>query len=189
MLKHTLRTDVLAARAALGAEERAAASEQIRRQLLALPELTAARAVLAYAAMETEVDLDPLLGTLLERGTQVLLPRVEGEALVLHRVRRLLVDLRPGWRGVREPDPSRTPVMSPSAVEGVIAPGIAFDPAGRRLGHGGGHFDRLLAILDAAVPRIGVAFACQVVPEVPTEGHDETVDVVVTEAAILRRAW
>jgi 5-formyltetrahydrofolate cyclo-ligase len=76
--------------------------------------------------------------------------------------------------------------VDPAVVDAAVLPGVAFDPRGGRLGAGGGHYDRLLARLPTETTRIGVGFACQLVPHVPTEPHDQRVEVVVTEASVHR---
>ncbi|MGH8896399.1 MAG: 5-formyltetrahydrofolate cyclo-ligase [Egibacteraceae bacterium] len=186
--KTTLRSAVLAARAALPAEQRAAASAVVHRRLQGLPELRAARAVLAYAAFGAEVDLDPWLQGLLTTGAGVFLPWVDGQQLGIARVCDLDADLVPGWRGVREPRAIGRRPARPDRLDAVVAPGVAFDRSGRRLGYGGGHFDRLLSTLRPETPVVGVAFEIQIIDAVPTTTHDRAVDVVVTEAAVYRGA-
>jgi 5-formyltetrahydrofolate cyclo-ligase len=66
----------------------------------------------------------------------------------------------------------------------ILVPGRAFDRAGTRLGRGGGAYDRILAGLQA--PKIGVAFACQLVENLPREPHDVPMDAVVTSREIIR---
>jgi 5-formyltetrahydrofolate cyclo-ligase len=65
-------------------------------------------------------------------------------------------------------------------------PGVAFDASGRRLGRGGGSYDRALAARGAATLAVGLAYDEQVVDEVPTDAHDVPVDVVVTPTRVLR---
>ena len=66
-------------------------------------------------------------------------------------------------------------------------PGLAFDPHGGRLGHGKGHYDRLLAssVFDGAW-KVGIGFDCQIVAKIPTGEHDVRMDAVVSETAIHR---
>lgn len=185
--KAALRARTLATRAGLTPEARAAASAEVCERLRRLPELGAARAVLAYAALTEEVAIDPLLQHLLDLGTGLFLPWVDGEDLAISRVRDLEADLGPGWRGVREPLAFRRRAARPDRLEAALVPGVAFDRQGHRLGHGGGHFDRLLARLPPGATRIGVAFAAQVVEGLlPVESHDVSVHVLVTEDAVLR---
>ncbi len=181
--KPALRRTALDARRRLDPAERAAASARITTRLRDLPLLRRVGVVAVYAATADEVDLDAYARWLRGVGVRTLLPRVRGERLELVTVTDD-APLRAGHRGVREPGGI---VIDPSVVEAVIVPGVAFDPHGGRLGHGGGHYDRLLAGLPSTARRVGVAFACQVVPAVPIEAHDEVVDAVVTERAVHHR--
>lgn len=72
--------------------------------------------------------------------------------------------------------------------EVLIVPLLAWDRRGYRLGYGGGFYDRTLQYLRASRPRlaIGYAFAAQEVPEVPVDGFDQRLDMIVTEAEVLR---
>jgi 5-formyltetrahydrofolate cyclo-ligase len=65
--------------------------------------------------------------------------------------------------------------------DAVIVPGLAFTPAGDRLGQGGGWYDRFLARVAPACATVGVAFAPQIVDHLPTEPHDVRLDWVVTD--------
>ncbi len=176
---------MVATRAALPPALRREASAAVCARLARLPELAGARAVLGYAATLTEVDVDAFLRALAAAGARLHLPWVDGERLGVAEVADLN-ELTAGWRGVREPPPGGRRAVRPSLLDAVVAPGVAFDAAGRRLGAGGGHFDRLLAQLGRGVPVIGVAFDEQVVDTVPVAAHDRRVDVVVTPTRTLR---
>lgn len=184
--KTRLRRELRAARRALPPADRAERSRLVAARLRALPELARARRLAAYAARDDEVDLDAWLREELERGTQIHLPWVDGVELRLGRVGDLDADLAPGWRGLREPrHPAGAPGLPASDLDAAVVPGLAFDRAGRRLGQGGGHVDRLLARLRPGTPVVGVAFDLQVLAlgRIPLEPHDRGVDVVVTESA------
>lgn len=180
--KAALRAAALAARRELGDETRALAAAAVTARLLGLPELHGAATVLLYAATREELDVTGVVVPLRERGTRTLFPRVRDRELDLVAADDLS-RLEPGYRGVREPV---GPAIDPEVVDAVVVPGVAFDPHGGRLGHGGGHYDRLLARLPEDCVRIGTCFACQVVPNVPRDEHDAPVDLVVTERAVYR---
>jgi 5-formyltetrahydrofolate cyclo-ligase len=175
--KRALRAAVLAARRDLTDQQRTAASSAIVGRLQRMPELRTARTVLLYAATKGEVDLGELASALAAREVRTLFPRV-GADDELELVAAEVGMLRPGYRGIQEPAGVR---IDPAVVDVALIPGVAFDLAGGRLGRGGGHYDRLLARLPDQALRIGVAFACQVVPRVPRDDHDAVVDLVVTE--------
>ncbi len=62
--------------------------------------------------------------------------------------------------------------VEPAELDVVAVPLVAFDGAGRRLGYGGGNYDRLLPQLRPDALVAGVAFEEQRVDAVPTEPHD-----------------
>jgi 5-formyltetrahydrofolate cyclo-ligase len=180
--KAALRAATLAARRALRTGERAEASLTVVGRLVALPELRRAEVVLLYAALAEETDVGAAVAPLRARGVRTLFPRVRGDRLDLVAASDLRT-LQLGYRGIHEPV---GPAIDPDSVDAVVTPGVAFDPHGGRLGQGGGHYDRLLASLPDDTVRIGVCFACQVVPRVPRDHHDLPVDLVVTDRAVYR---
>lgn len=186
--KTALRRELLAIRARLDPAWRAGASATIVATVAALPELADARAALGYAATGSEVNIDALLRTWLVNHVALHLPFVAGDDLGVAPVGDLDADCVPGWGGVREPDPQRRRPVDPSVLDVAIVPGVAFDDHGHRLGYGGGHFDRLLARLAPSTPVIGVAFATQVVEQLPVGEHDQPVRVLVTEQGPQRPA-
>lgn len=180
--KEALRASTRLARRELGRGTRQQASIAACDRLTRLPELNRSSTVLLYAAHDEEVDLAALSSYLLARGIRTLYPRVRGDDLELVAASDLLT-LQLGYRGIREP---AGPRIDPDVVDAAVVPGLAFDVLGGRLGGGGGHYDRLLATLPEDALRVGVCFACQLVPRVPLDQHDEVVDVVVTERATYR---
>jgi 5-formyltetrahydrofolate cyclo-ligase len=180
--KAALRVSARSARRELSAGERRAASEAVVARLRRLPEVHGTRTVLLYAALPEEVDVGGLVAPLRAAGVRTLFPRVRGDDLELVAASDLLT-LTLGYRGIQEPV---GPAIDPAVVDAAIIPGVAFDLRGTRLGHGVGHYDRLLPTFPDRCVRIGVCFSCQLVPQVPREDHDEPVDLVVTERATHR---
>ncbi|HEX2759083.1 MAG TPA: 5-formyltetrahydrofolate cyclo-ligase, partial [Rhizomicrobium sp.] len=66
----------------------------------------------------------------------------------------------------------------------LLAPLLAFDRAGHRLGYGGGFYDRTIALL--GVPAIGIAYAGQEISSLPVEAHDIALDGILTEHGLKR---
>ena len=186
--KARIRREVLARRDALTPEDRAQASAAIRDRLLVDDFVTSARTLLAFASFGTEVQLDSFLRDRIDRGVGVFLPYIASMSppvLEVVRVTDLDRDLVPARMGIREPDPPGRRPARVDRLDVVIAPGVAFDPAGGRLGYGGGFYDRLLPRLRPTTPVIAVAFAVQIVDVVPTTPRDVAVDAVVTEAGTI----
>ena len=186
--KAATRRAFLRRRDALPREERALLSARIVAAILDLPTYQKADAVLAYASFGTELQTDGLLRRVLDDGKALVLPRVERGGLGLYVVRDLARDLTPGTWGIREPAPGRCPPADPGRVGFALVAGVAFDRRARRLGYGGGFYDRLLAGgLSEGTPLVSGAFELQIVDEVPTDPHDAPVDLVVTERSIYAR--
>ena len=186
--KAATRRAVLLRRDALPGGERALLSGRIVTTILDLPTYQEAGVVLAYASFGTEPQTDDLLRRVLADEKKLVLPRVEGGGLGLYEVRDLSGDLAPGTWGIREPEPDRCPRADPGGVGFALVPGVAFDRRARRLGYGGGYYDRLLAGgLPEGTPLVSGAFEVQIVDEVPTDPHDAPVDVVVTEKNVYVR--
>ena len=74
--------------------------------------------------------------------------------------------------------------VAPAWPDLVVVPGVAFTADGRRLGQGGGWYDRFLAQVRAECVTVGVCFAGQLLDQLPTEPHDVAVDIVVTEQGL-----
>jgi len=141
--------------------------------------------VALYAAIGSEIDTSPIATRLIERDITLAYPRVTEDSLRLtfHRVQRPEELLR-GTFGIPEPA-ATTPIVPLASIEVVLVPGLGFDARGYRLGWGKGYYDFTLAESSHAL-RIGLAFECQVVPEVPHEWNDMPVDIIVTEDGIRR---
>ncbi|MCM3884100.1 5-formyltetrahydrofolate cyclo-ligase [Frankia sp. R82] len=169
-------TSGAAGRARSGAGELAA-------RILALPEVAEARCVAAYAGLPGEPDLGDLLDRLLAAGTRVLLPALRTDLDL--DFREHVGTLVPGALGTREP-PTAAPLGDLGLADVVIIPALAVDRHGRRLGRGGGSYDRALVRVAADAVVIAVVHDQELLDHVPTAPHDRGVDLVVTPSRILR---
>jgi 5-formyltetrahydrofolate cyclo-ligase len=155
--------------------------ERLAAAALARPDVAAASTVAAYVAVGSEPDTAALLTALWARGTQVLLPVVL-PGLDLDWAEYTGPDgLGPGPRGLLEPTGARLGREAVGRADVVLVPASAVDRSGRRLGQGGGCYDRALTRVPNRTPVIAVVFAEEVVDEsLPEEPHDRRVDGVVT---------
>ncbi len=182
--KAALRQEMLAARRGLSAEDRAAASRAIAARVIALPAFAAARTVAVYRPMGAEVDTAPIVASALGAAKRVAWPRIAGGAPGLGFAACFPAELVPGPRGTLAPPPG-APEVPPASLDLVLVPGLAFDAAGRRLGRGGGYYDSALAAVAGRTLLVGLAFDCQIAPEIPVDPHDARVDLVATESRLL----
>ena len=173
-MKQRLREQARAQAAPTGA------SEAIQRRLVAQDWWTAAFQVGIYRSTSSEPSTDALWADVLARGARVAVPVRRGAEYGWG-----WVDGNTRWRkgahGI--PEPVAAPPAPPGELRVIVVPGLAFDAQGGRLGHGRGHFDRLLAKTGAL--RIGLCFENRLVEAVPMEPHDVRMDVVATEKRML----
>ena len=183
--KHAARARARQARDGVVARERRLAAQEISYALLRLPELQSARVILAYAALPNEIDPAPAIWRLRARGAAIAYPRIESPGVLgLHLVGHEL-ELVAGPFGLAQPS-AHAPRAPRGSIDVVIVPGVAFDESGRRLGYGGGYYDRLLPTLRPDCLRIGIAFNEQLLSEIPSEDHDAHVSIVVTPSRVIR---
>ncbi len=147
--------------------------------LLLLPHLPPPPAVIAgFWPHADEIDIRTLLHALHARGQTVLLPATPplGNPLSFHQ-----------WHPQSMMRPERFGTSRPTGAEGLpdllLVPLLAFDRRGRRLGYGGGYYDRTLAA--RPVPAIGCAFAAQEMACVPALPHDMRLSAIATEAEFI----
>lgn len=188
--KRALRREMSAARTALPESECRARSEAACAQLLALPELAGlggagAKTVAGYVAARGELDPAPVLTAAAANGAVVALPRVATGAPRLRFHRADAGPLRPGRFGLREPA-ATAPEISVDELDVVIVPGLAFDAEGRRLGFGGGYYDGAFGASSKRAALIGLCYDFQIVERCPAGDGDVPVDLVVTDAGVLR---
>jgi 5-formyltetrahydrofolate cyclo-ligase len=170
--KAELRSRLLAARAGLSAGERTAAGRLIRDALLTLPELQMAGTVAVYYSVGTEPDTRGLVYALWKRGAYVLLPLLRPDGDLDWASYEGPDSLVAGPRGLREPAEPPRGVDAVARADVVLVPALAVDQAGRRLGRGGGSFDRALARVGPLIPVIALLYDDELVGRVPAEPHD-----------------
>lgn len=184
--KVTLRASMRRRLAALSPADVADASEAACRLLAGSDAFARADTVLLYASMQTEPDTGPLARRCLVSGKRLCLPRADWET---GQIDPFEVDdwehgLIQGRHGIREPGID-APLVQLAEIDLVVVPGLAFDEAGRRLGRGGGFYDRFLERTAGRALAFGLAFDEQVVNEVPAESHDASVDAVATDRRLI----
>ena len=176
--KETIRKRISEMRRQLGPGVIRESSAMIAAAVLRMNEFNAAGVVGAYMAMPREVQTMDLVYAASDMGKQVCVPAWNPEKELYEMARYDIgMEMISGPVGILEP--KEADWVPPEEINVMLVPAIAFDPNGGRLGHGGGHYDRLLQ--GGACYRVGLAFEFQVVKAIPLDEHDVPVDVVVTE--------
>lgn len=180
--RQLLRRDMRRVRASLGDAFRQEASDEIMRRVLSLPEYAQAKRIFCYYSLAGEVRTVGLLREMLASGKEVYLP-VTGPDKALTAVRLTAMDaVHEGAFHVPEPDGEEA--AEPESIDLVLAPGLAFDLNGGRMGYGAGCYDRFLP--RCRCPVAALAFEAQLIECVPMEPHDQRMHLIVTEKRVSR---
>ncbi|KAL6750508.1 5-Formyltetrahydrofolate cycloligase [Haematococcus lacustris] len=201
-LKRAIRTSIKSALKTLGGDTMQRESQAIAGQVIASSYFKRASALCIYVhcAKLREVDTTAILDAAYESGKRCYVPLVADRAAnmkLLHLEN--LAELRavPPF-GILEPDPCypeghprEEALDHPGGLDLVILPGLGFDTQGRRLGRGGGYYDKALAALrsraaEACRPPpllVALAYGVQVRGDIPVDQHDQEVDILVTADA------
>jgi 5-formyltetrahydrofolate cyclo-ligase len=179
--KRELRRALRAQRAARTAEEVAAAGETLAAHAAELGQ----GPIAAFVGIRGEPPTLPLLAALCARGIRVLLPVLRDDMdLEWVEYASASQPLVEGLRGVLHPAGPSLGLAGIAQVALVLAPALAVDGQGRRLGQGGGSYDRALARTGA--PVLAVVYDDELVPAVPAEAHDRPVGGTLTPTGGVR---
>lgn len=165
--------------------DKEALSERICAVFAALPEYAAAKTVLYYVDVRSEVRTRHALPAALTHGKKIVVPwcNAQGELELFHLEN--MDELAIGMYKILEPKlelrtlPAKQ--VDVKALDLVMVPGVAFDRRGARMGHGKGYYDKLLEHARPDTPLVALAFECQLFPEIPTQAHDVYMDKIITE--------
>ena len=183
--KAELRREMKARRRGLAADEKAAADAVVCEKLKTrgdigemVDPLNCGAPLAVYLASPDEINIDPYIEYMLQASVEVVAPRWNGETYELAKLKGLAEnDLRRGPMGIREP--ADADIVEPKNVYAWIMPGLAFTKEGKRLGYGGGWYDRFLSSAPKGAIKIGVGYSFQIVDDLPSEPHDiQLTDVV-----------
>ena len=162
-------------------------SREICAKFAALPEYAAARTVMCFVDVRTEVRTRQFLPEALTHGKRIVVPYcVDGELELF--LLESMDELAVGMYKILEPKPELRGLPSKQVaveeIDLIMVPGVAFDRRGGRMGHGMGYYDKLLEHARPGVPLVALAFECQLFDEIPTAPHDVFMDKIITERAV-----
>lgn len=183
--KSALRARMRAGRLALSPVQARAAADEAAARLLGVDELAAATVIAVYSALRDELATEALAAGLRARGVRVAYPRIQrGERMLRFHQVDDVAELTAGTFGILQPE-ADAKVVSTDELDALVVPGLAFDRGGHRLGWGQGYYDTTLATCGRAL-RVGFAYDCQLVDEIPHEAHDVPMDIIVTNTGVIR---
>jgi 5-formyltetrahydrofolate cyclo-ligase len=180
--KIALRDQILTSRRRRPLLERQQAADAIADRLLAWEPVRRAATVAAYASVGSEPPTGLLLDRLLRAGKRVVLPVLLPDGDLDWA--QFTGDLVTARLGLLQPPGPPLGVEALATADVVLVPGVAVDGRGRRLGRGGGSYDRALGRVPVGTPVVLLLHDDEVVEEVPVAEHDRPVTAVVTPSAL-----
>ncbi|KRY68575.1 Proteasome subunit alpha type-7 [Trichinella pseudospiralis] len=185
LLKHNLRKKLKQTLQSLGEEEKARQS----RALLNFPVYSMSKRISTFVSTRNEIDTKPIIEHIFTCGKECFVPFFESgnNRMEMLRLRDMedFFNMQETCWGIKQPcDPDcRENCFSSDGLDLIIVPGVAFTVDGKRLGHGKGYYDNYLArYFTKFLHRphtIGIAFAEQIVPDLPVESHDHILENIL----------
>ncbi|MBL7085306.1 MAG: 5-formyltetrahydrofolate cyclo-ligase [Candidatus Omnitrophica bacterium] len=157
-------------------------SRLIKLKLFKLAEFKRARYVMFYAATKQEVETRFMIAAAQKIGKKIMVPTVlQGKKrMIASFIEDIETETYPGPYGIAQPKKEYIREVPGELIDLVVVPGLAFAKTGKRLGRGGGYYDKFLAGLPTRIPRIGLAFDFQVLKDLPALSHDISVTKVIS---------
>lgn len=184
--KKQIRTEIKTILGAMDPAEAARASSAAAGRLISQPEFADARSVMIFLPIPGEIDPRDIARAAWSAGKRVAVPKIRTTGVMdAIEIRSLDQDLAAGAMNILEPIGNE--VLATGELDLIVAPALAFDRKGARLGRGGGYYDRFIALHDGALV-CGLAFDRQLLDEVPSEPHDRPVTMLVTDIETVRFA-
>ena len=177
MDKKSLRRAIGEKKRAMTAREIEARSQILAEKLFETAEYRRAGSLYAYLSFNQEVRTAPIVARAWADGKRVAVPKVIDGELVFIWLENFDA-LGEGYFGISEPK-ENGPVATDEAAL-MLMPGLAFDRRGRRLGYGGGYYDRYLQA-HPHHPTIALCYDFQLVDALVAEAHDVPVDAVISD--------
>lgn len=152
---------------------------QVREHVRSWAPFRDAPCVCCYVSVRSEMPTAGIIVRALESGKTVIVPKVDGDIIRFFKIKSLTDDLDRGTFGVLEPN-DRCEEIDPATAGVCLIPGVVFDEHGNRIGYGKGYYDRFLNTLPKEIPTLGLAYDCQILPDIPHSQEDVPVQFLVT---------
>lgn len=139
---------------------------------------------LVYVSVNDEVDTLHIINYLLQKGKKVAVPKCGRVGHMDFYFISSLDELSPSMYGIPEPEGEKSKKVDVVKDALCIVPGIAFDISGRRIGYGGGYYDRFIE-KHSDMLTVGFCYDNLIYDNVPYEKHDRCVDYIITEKGFM----
>ena len=187
MTKKEYRETALYLRESLNPSEVAYTSRGICEDIIELDEYKQAENLCLYMHIHNEIILDTLMDAAFEDGKKVWLPKVsnkssEENTMDFYRYQKGMKLINGAYN---IPEPDSTEKLTPDDKTLIIMPGAVYSEDRKRIGYGGGYYDRYLSE-HTMCHTIAVCFELQIFPDIPSDPHDIRPDMIVTEERIIK---
>lgn len=180
--KSCLRKNLIKLRDEMPKERRKEKDSVIYERIINSDSYKSSKLLFVFVSYGSEVDTHKLIKHALGSGKRVCVPKVIDKANGMKAVEiRCWSDLSESYRGILEPELKENHVIEEKNIDLVIAPGVAFDNNGGRLGYGGGFYDRFLLKLKEECHIIAICYKEQIVNELPIDEHDVKINCIITD--------
>lgn len=181
--KNFVRRQIAAERKAYTELFRSYENEAIRHHILLSEQYRSAQTILCYVSFGAEVDTHKLIRAMIADGKTVCVPQVTDKRGIMRAVRLdSWSQLAEGTYGILEVADEVPTIIESTKLDLILVPAVAFTLSGKRLGMGGGFYDRYLSQSQAQT--MGLAFLCQIKEELPTDEWDRRMDFIVTKNGV-----
>jgi len=177
LTKQRIRSKILLKLKTQKEEERIYKSSIVKDKLFKTREFKKAKIVMFYVSCVGEVETKDMIKQAQKFGKIIVAPTCAKNRMLKPCFFEKGARLIRGPYGIREP--VTRSCINPKKIDLVVAPGLAFDRRGHRLGRGKGYYDRFLKKMPAKTPCIGLAFDFQILPAIPTTDQDVNVNKVI----------
>lgn len=161
--------------------------KEIASRLFSLKEYQRTDGIFIYMSFRDEVDTKSIIEEAWREGKQVACPLVKGREMAFLEV-MTWDDFLPGRMGILEPKQGKKIVTVNNEKGLMIMPGLAFDRGRRRIGYGGGYYDRYLENRENQFVTVALAYMEQIWERLPSTEQDIRPDMIITEEGIINES-
>jgi len=178
--KAALRKILLERRDETSADLRDISSRKIHENLKQMNVYNTSQNIACYFPIGSEVNTQEIMLDILEKGKNLLLPRITKNDIIFHVITNL-EQLEKGDFDIMEP---RDDYEKAKKIDCILVPTIAISKSGIRLGYGRGYYDRFLSTIKSV--KISLTYSKQIIKSIPNDTHDIKMDWIVTEDEIIK---
>ncbi|MBQ7740672.1 MAG: 5-formyltetrahydrofolate cyclo-ligase [Eubacterium sp.] len=139
--------------------------------------------ILCYVSLDDEIDTKEIINKALSDNKRVAVPLcIDQNGNMDFRFINSLNELKSGYKGIPEPDKEKSESVRDFSNAIAVVPGLCFTKEGKRLGYGGGYYDRFLK--NNSLISIGLCYNSFMLNDIPTDEYDISVKCVISESCI-----